>query len=222
MVDEMDPELNAATERQDTTDAARFRADAAKLSTEAGHDRTEAEDLRRMGLATDADQKAKEAASLDTRSTDFTHRAELLDEALGHRKTAEQDLAGATQAHGLAGEAKTKGDHFQDEALLSFGSDVSETVRLTAEMGAARGTETAMRDLEKTFTDNAETEIEVNALDEEREARAGLVYPAPAHPGIVDPFAPPAHSSSLDAPAGADDLVASAWDAPAETEPDAS
>lgn len=222
MVDEMDPELNAANERQDTTDAARFRADATKLSAEAGHDRTEAEDLRRMGLATDADQKAREAASLDTRSADFTHRAELLDEALGHRKTAEQDLAGATQAHGLAGEAKTKADHLQDQALITFGDNVSETVRLTAEMGAARGTETALRDLEKTLTSNAETEIEVSALDEEREARAGLVYPAPVHPGIVDPFAPPVHSSSLEAPAEADDPVATTWDAPAATEPDAS
>lgn len=221
MVDEMDPDLNAANERQDANDATRFRADATKLSTEAGHDRTEADELRRMGLATDAAQKAKEAASFDTRSADFTHRAELLDEALGHRKAAGQDLDGAKQAHGLAGEAKTKGDHLQDEALLSFGGDVSETVRLTAEMGAAQGTEKALRDLETTLTSNAETDIEVNALDEEREARAGLVYPVPAHSGIVDPWAPATQSSSLEAPAG-DESVATSWDAPAATETDAS
>jgi hypothetical protein len=220
MVDEMDPELNAASERQDATDAARFRTDAVKLGAEATHDRAEADDLRQMGLAADADQKAKEAASLDTRSTDFSHRADLLDEALGHRTSAEQELAGASQAHTGAAEAKTKADHLQDEQLLSFGEDVSTTVRLTAEMGAARGTETALRDLEGQLKENAETEIEVNALDEEREARAGLVYPVPAHSGIVDPFAPPAHASSLEAPAG-DDQVATSGDAPSESEPDA-
>jgi hypothetical protein len=220
MVDEMDPDLNAANQRQDANDATRFRADASKLSGEATHDRTEADELRHMGLAADADQKAKEAASLDTRSTDFTHRADLLDQALGHRTSAEDELTGSKQAHTLADEAKTKADHLQDEALLSFGGDVATTVRLTAEMGAARGTETALRDLEGTLKGNAETEIEVNALDEEREAHAGLVYPVPAHSGIVDPFAPPAPQSSLETPAG-DESVATSWDAPAATETDA-
>jgi hypothetical protein len=217
MVDELDPELDAANQRQDAKDAARFRADAATLSEEAAHDRTKAEELRRMGLAAESDQMAKDAAALAGRSADFTHRAELLDEALVHRKQGDADLAGVPEAHAQAEAAKTKGDQLSDQALLSFGEDVPATIRLTAEAGAERGKEAALRELETQLGTNAETEIVFTAVEEERQAREGLVYRAAPQPGIVDPWAT-APTSSI-APTGADEPVALAPDPVAEAEP---
>jgi hypothetical protein len=217
MVDELDPELDAANQRQDAKDAARFRADAATLSEEAAHDRTKADELRRMGLATESDQMVKDAAGLAGRSADFTHRAELLDDALTHRKQGDADLAGVPEAHAQAEAARTKGDQLTDQAVLTFGDDVPTTIRLTAEAGAERGKEAALRELEAQLRTNAETEIVNTAVEEERQAREGLIYRAAPQPGIVDPFAP-APTSSL-APTAADEPVALTTDPAGEADP---
>lgn len=219
MVDELDPELDAATQRQDAHDATRFRADAATLAEEATHEHATADELGRMGLATESGQMAKDAAALDTRSTDFTHRADLLDDALAHRRKGDEELAGASQAHTQAEAAKTAGDTLTDQALVSYLGDVATTVRLTAEAGAARGTEAALRELETSLKDSAEREIVDTAVDEERQARAGLTHNVAPIPGagIVDPWAP-APTSSL-APTGADESIAMTPDTSAEVDP---
>jgi hypothetical protein len=194
MVDETDPELDAASRRQDATDAARFRSDAAELRQEAAHDREEATKFRRMGLGTEADRQTASAEGLEKDATDFEHRAQLLDDAIKHRTSAGHALEIAAKAGTEATAAHSKATEI-DARLDKAGLDDDTYVQLTGDAAAAKAREAAMRDLADAHTSAATTEITLVAVGEEVEAREGLagrnVEVIEGMPPIVDPWAAP-------------------------------
>jgi hypothetical protein len=193
MVDETDPELDAASRRQDATDAARFRSDAAELRQEAAHDRDEATKFRRMGLGAEADRQTASAEDLEKDATDFEHRAQLLDDAIKHRTSADHGLEIAAKAGAEATAAHSKATEI-DARLDKAGLDDDTYVQLTGDAAAAKAREAAMRDLADAHTSAAATEITLVAVGEEVEAREGLagrnVEVIEGMPPIVDPWAP--------------------------------
>jgi hypothetical protein len=193
MVDETDPELDAASRRQDATDAARFRSDAAELRQEAAHDRDEATKFRRMGLGAEADRQTASAEDLEKDATDFEHRAQLLDDAIKHRTSAGHGLEIAAKAGAEATVAHSKATEI-DARLVKAGLDDDTYVQLTGDAAAAKAREAAMRDLADAHTSAAATEITLVAVGEEVEAREGLagrnVEVIEGMPPIVDPWAP--------------------------------
>ena len=221
MVDEMDPELDAANQRQDATDAAKFRTDAAALREEATHAHAESAKLKQMGLAAESDKFAKEAVALDKSAADFEHRAELFDDAIRHRKSADRLIADATKAGTAATAAHAQAaqvhDHLEKDPV-----DLDDLAELTADEAAARAREASLRESQKSFQDIANIEITLNADGEEREARAGLPgRGVEVKPGIVDPWAPSASSALL--PDDPDQYAATASDpiAPDTSDPSA-
>jgi len=193
MVDELDPELDAASRRQDATDAARFRSDAAELRQEAAHDREEATKFRRMGLGAEADRQTASADGLEKDATDFEHRAQLLDDAIKHRTSAGHGLEIAAKAGTEATAAHSKATEI-DARLDKAGLDDDTYVQLTGDAAAAKAREAAMRDLADAHRSAAETEVTLVAVGEEVEAREGLpgrnVEVIEGMPPIVDPWAP--------------------------------
>jgi hypothetical protein len=195
MVDEMDPELDAANQRQDATDAAKFRSDAAALREEATHARDESARLKQMGLAAESDKFAKEAVALDKSAADFERRAELLTDAIRHRKGADRLIADAakagTAADGAHAQAVQVHDHLEKDTI-----DLDDLAELTADEAAARAKEASLRESQKSFQEIANIEITLNAVGEELDARKGLPgRGVDVKPGIVDPWAPAASSS---------------------------
>jgi hypothetical protein len=194
MVDETDPELDAASRRQDAADAAKFRSDAAELKQEAAHDRDEAAKLRRIGLAADADRSIQEAQALEKHAADFEHRAGLLDDAIKHRTSADHALEIGARAGSEATVAHVKATEI-DARLDKAGLDDETYVQLTGDAAAAHAREAAMRDLADAHRSAASLVIKDVAVGEEAEAREGLsgrnVDGTEGVLPIVDPWASP-------------------------------
>jgi hypothetical protein len=211
MGDEIDRELDAASQRQDATDAKQFRADAGELHAEAVRDRNEAAKLREMGLKPEADRYATDATAMDKRSADFTHRAELLEDAIHHRQDADRAFDTADKADAAAKSAHAAAARTSEELNKGTGQDADRLVELTGDLAAANAREKAMRDLADSTRGGGKAEIEFAAEEEEREARAGLpgrhVHPVEGMPPLVDPWAP---SSGAMADQSAADPVAMA------------
>ena len=205
MGDEIDRELDAANQRQDSTDAKQFRVDAQDLHEEAVRDRTEATKLREMGLGSEAGRYSTDATALDKRSADFSHRAELLDDAVRHRKDADMGFDTADKADAAATTARAAATAAREELNKGTGDDLDRYVQVTGDQAAAEAREKAMHDLADLSRKSGKLEIEMVAEDEEREARAGLagrhVHPVEGMPPLVDPWAPGA-GAMADQPAG--------------------
>jgi hypothetical protein len=191
MVDETDPELDAASKDQDRHDAQGFRLDATSLRGEAEHDRSEAAELKTMGLGTDADRYTKEAATLEKRADNFDHRAELLDDAVSHREDARRALDMADRAAARATDAESRAATPQGD---------QDVVDWTAAQAAAAAEAKAMHELHDSMQGGAKAELEYVAVSEEVEARSGLPYRGTDGPPatIVDPFAPPDPATTPD------------------------
>jgi hypothetical protein len=197
MVDEMDPDLDAANQRQDATDAAKFRSDAAALREEATHARAESAKLKQMGLAAESDRFAKEAVALDKSAADFEHRADLLTDAIRHRTSADRFTADAAKAGTAATAAHAQAGQIHDH-LEKGPVDLDDLAELTADEAAARAREASLLESQKSYQEIANIEITLNAVGEERDARAGLPgRGVELKPGLVDPWASGAASSLL-------------------------
>ncbi len=193
MVDETDPELNEASRRQDAADAAKFRADAAEIREEAAHDRDEATKFRGMGLKAEADKYTKDAEVLEKNAVDFQHRAELLDDAIHHRKSVAQGLEMSRKAETEATIVHKEATEI-DARLQKGGLDDDTYIELTGDAAAAHAREAALHDLAGSRRSGAESELEYAAIEEEVKARAGLpgrnVEVIEGMPPLIDPWAP--------------------------------
>jgi len=190
MVDETDPELDAASRRQDAADATRFRDNAAELHKEAAHDRDEATKLRTMGMGADADRYAGDASSLDKGAADFEHRADLLDSAIKHRVSAGHAMEIAAKADAQAAAAHDAAAQLDVRLDKPIGDD-DAYVQTYGDAAAAHAREAALRDVATSHRDAAKLEAKDVARIREEEAREGLPGLNDDAP-VVDPWAAPA------------------------------